>query len=631
MAPTQIQINKRGRETRIYDDPVEWGQALARATSIAVDTETTGLELFCWVRTIQACGEDGMVHILDCRSQDRALRTGVIPEPGPWGPAVAAAFKGKDIIFHNSGFDLSRLTTMFGVEILPPGSAHRLWDTLIAERVLLSGMLTMDHTLGEVVKRRLHIRIPKGLATSFAHHAGPWRPDQIEYMADDVSYLHAIKAAQQLPVNVLKLRRIVEIDMGCLPALSRMEVRGFHLSEELWKICRDSAWHKAQEFGHQAEKLMAPYLAGIQTDMFDLAAPNVVKVLTSHVKLKDMFKAMYGLELANTKKNTFKVIRDDYELADLYIDYSENNKFARDFGDTLVRMTDPFGMLHPTIDPVKKTGRMGMAKPNLQQIPGKEEVRKSFTAPIILRHGYKVPTQYLCIVADYSQMELRVLAVVSGDKTMLRLYREGIDLHTYTASQIFGVAMEVVTKDQRTQAKTMNFAIVYGIRAKNLARQIAARLGREFTKWESQNLIDGFMRLYPEAWAWLSVQHARVWSPGFVRTPLGRIRWFDKPDRKHPDFDMIMGSLEREAANQPIQGANADATKLAIMWLYEWLEPYDAWVALAVHDELISYSPPEYEQEVKDLMQKAMVEAAETFMTGIPVEAKPVSSSAWQK
>lgn len=626
----------------VYDDPHEWAAQFADQAWIAMDTETTGLELWCTIRTIQVGLRDGRVFILDCRGQKPVPRTGIIPKvPNwhpplnePWGPIIFAATRGKGIIFHNSPFDLSRITTMFGIELFPPGTQHMLWDTLMVERDLNSGMMRMSHDLQETVKRRCQTFIPKGLATSFAYHAGPWRDDQLEYMADDVRYLHRVMDAQQLPIKALGLENIIDIDLQCLPGISRMEVRGFHLSADLWKVARDAAYERAHAFEHDATKLFAPIMGGIQDSLFGFAALDVIRTLNSPQKLTKMFEKIHGLKLDSVDKTTLKILRQDYELAALVVDYRAYFKFAKDFGDGLLKKIDPWGMIHPTVDPIKKTGRMGMRDPNLQQIPKKtptdENIRACFTAP----------DGYVCVVADYSQMELRALADISGDEVMLKVFQDGIDLHTFTAHRIYGVPMDDVTKEQRNMAKTTNFSIVYGIMAMNLSRQLSVLVKRHVPKEEAQELIDGFHALYPQASAWLDAQHEAVWTYGFVRTPLGRIRWFDIPRRDDPDFGLKMSRFEREAANQPVQGANADATKESIGRLYTELDTLGSWISNVVHDELVAYAPVVEDAEdpytiakqVAKLMERAMQESAERFLLRVPIEAEPAPpSGAWVK
>jgi DNA polymerase-1 len=269
------------------------------------------------------------------------------------------------------------------------------------------------------------------------------------------------------------------------------------------------------------------------------------------------------------------------------------------------------GRIHPYINQHgAETARIIFSKPNLQQIPKKQEWRDLFVAPA----GYKILT------ADYNQIELRILAQFSGDETFLRVYRNGGDLHKATAADVFSVPVEKVTPEQRETAKAINFGLCYGQTALGLADK------QNISVEEAKKFRTQYFRAYPQVKATLDKLGIQALLRGYSRTPLGRRRYF----RKAGSFS-AQKFIERQGRNTPIQSCSADITKRAISYLMESLQPFDARLIHTIHDELVFEISEKEISPVKDIIRKGMVRAGEDFINSVPVEVDIVIDTVWRK
>jgi len=223
---------------------------------------------------------------------------------------------------------------------------------------------------------------------------------------------------------------------------------------------------------------------------------------------------------------------------------------------------------------VTATGRLSSSDPNLQNIPIRSEegrrIRQAFIAP----GGYKI------IAADYSQIELRIMAHLSGDESLLRAFNEGMDVHRATASEVFEVALEEVSGDQRRKAKAINFGLIYGMSAFGLAKQL--HLGRH----EAQEYIDRYFERYPGVQDYMDCTRALAKERGYVETLFGRRLYLPEINARNK---MRVQAAERTAINAPMQGTAADIIKIAMLAVDDWLQhsAADARIIMQVHDELV--------------------------------------------
>jgi DNA polymerase-1 len=254
---------------------------------------------------------------------------------------------------------------------------------------------------------------------------------------------------------------------------------------------------------------------------------------------------------------------------------------------------------------VAATGRLSSNNPNLQNIPIRtprgQEVRKAFIAK---------DTDHVLLAADYSQIELRIIAALSKDPAMVAAFQEGQDIHTTTAARVFDVAPNAVTRAQRSQAKTVNFGIIYGVSAFGLSQQT------ELNRTEAKELIDTYYASYPQLRNYMSDQVNFAREHGYVATVLGRRRYLKDINSQNA---VVRGAAERNAVNAPIQGSAADIIKLAMIRLQQRIQE-DGWQAkmlLQVHDELVFEVPKTELADFQILVKKEMEQA---FTLDIPLE-----------
>jgi len=313
----------------------------------------------------------------------------------------------------------------------------------------------------------------------------------------------------------------------------------------------------------------------------------------------------------STDVEVLETLAEEHEIAAKIVEYRQLAKLKSTYVDGLAGLVNPrTGKIHTTFNQtVTATGRLSSTEPNLQNIPARLEegrrIRKFF-----------VPSQsgHLLVSADYSQIELRVLAHVSEDENFIKAFREGEDIHTHTASEVFGVPDEDVTKEMRDRAKAVNFGIVYGISDFGLARNIKA------TRKEAKTYIDGYFRRYPGIRVYMDAVVAAAREQGYVSTILNRRRYL--PDIFSPNHN-VRSFGERTAINTPIQGSAADIIKLAMVEVDRQLREkgLKTKMLLQVHDELI-FEVPEEELEVVIPLIRDCMENAVTLKVPLVVDMK---------
>jgi DNA polymerase I-like protein with 3'-5' exonuclease and polymerase domains len=256
-------------------------------------------------------------------------------------------------------------------------------------------------------------------------------------------------------------------------------------------------------------------------------------------------------------------------------------------------------------------GRMSCSDPNLQQVPNTPEYRSCFRAPA----GRKL------VIADYSQIELRILADWSQDTALVKALLSGEDLHCVTASQMFGITLEEVSKEQRAAAKQLNYGIMYGLGAQGLGARIGCSLD------EAEGLLHKYFEAYSGVASFLRDAADRAVGDRESRTRSGRLIYFsfDANDRSQ------VGATQRLGKNAPIQGSSADIIKRALALLYDALKPIDAKIVNCIHDEIVIEAAEKHAEECALIVDREMVIAAREFIRSVPVTVDIVVGDAWLK
>lgn len=390
------------------------------------------------------------------------------------------------------------------------------------------------------------------------------------------------------------------IEMPLIFVLADMERRGVlvdvnylrQLGEEMRKIS-----------GEIEERIYQ--IAGIR---FNIRSPQqLVEVLFNRLRLPVPKRTPSGKP--STAAPVLEVLAKEHEIAKLVLEFRELEKLLSTFVWGLLRAADSQHRVHTNYDQTGTvTGRLASSEPNLQNIPARgdwgKKIRKTFVAP----KGYKL------LSADYSQIELRILAHLSGDETLCQAFERGEDIHTQAAVSVFGVKPEEVTEDMRRKAKVLNFGIVYGISAHGLSQQLGIGLD------EAQRIIDRYFERFPKVRHYIEqiLEFARQHK--FVRTLMNRRRFL--PDIDSPD-QRLREAAQRAAINTPVQGTSADIMKAAMVAVWRGIKErgYQAYITMQVHDELIMEVAEDQVLEVAKFVKRQM-ESVYKLRVPLVVEVK---------
>jgi len=316
----------------------------------------------------------------------------------------------------------------------------------------------------------------------------------------------------------------------------------------------------------------------------------------------------------STNADVLEKLRDKHSIVEAVLDYRQLAKLKSTYVDGLTKVIAADGRIHTSFqNTVTATGRLSSTEPNLQNIPVRTELGAE------LRKMFVAPAGRVLVDADYSQIELRLLAHIAGDEHMIAAFRAGEDIHTVTASQVFGVPPEQVTHEMRRRAKAVNFGIVYGISDFSLSQDIGV------TRAEAKAYMEKYFEKYSGVHAYMTQVVERAKADGYVSTLMGRRRWL--PELKSSNFN-LRSFGERVALNMPIQGTAADLIKKAMLHVDGRLrrEGLEARLVLQVHDELIVECPEGEAEQVQRLLAEEMEHVAEL---AVPLTAEAHAGKSW--
>lgn len=399
-------------------------------------------------------------------------------------------------------------------------------------------------------------------------------------------------------------RLYYDVELPLCAVLSDMEQAGF-------LVDRSALYQFGESMNGDIESLQNQIwdIAGRE---FNINSPKQLgEVLYEDLKLPYGKKTKTGW---STNADSLEKLKGSYPIADLVLDYRTLSKLKSTYADGLLKVIDPDGRIRTRFQmTVTATGRLSSTEPNLQNIP----VRKKQGAQI--RRMFVAPAGMVLVDADYSQIELRLLAHISGDKTMQEAFLSGEDFHAVTASHVFSVPLEEVTPAMRSSAKAVNFGIVYGISAFSLAQDIGV------SQWEAKEYMDAYMDKYHGVRDYMRAIVEKAKEDGYVSTLYGRRRYL--PELKSSNFN-LRSFGERVALNMPIQGTAADVIKIAMVNVYRRLkaEKLRARLILQVHDELIVECPEQERETVERLLKEEMERAAALT---VPLTAEVSSGKSW--
>ncbi|MEX5505894.1 DNA polymerase I [Pseudomonas putida] len=385
---------------------------------------------------------------------------------------------------------------------------------------------------------------------------------------------------------------LMDIEMPLVPVLAKIERQGALVDAALLHVQSGELGVKMAEL-----ELRAYELAG---EEFNLGSPKQLgSILYDKLGMPVLSKTAKG------QPSTAEAVLDElallgYPLPEVLMQYRSLSKLKSTYTDKLPGQINPrTGRIHTSYQQaVAATGRLSSSDPNLQNIPIRTAEGRRIRQAFIASPGYKL------LAADYSQIELRIMAHLAKDEGLLHAFRNDLDVHRATAAEVFSVALEDVTTDQRRKAKAINFGLIYGMSAFGLAKQIGV------DRKQSQDYIDRYFARYPGVLAYMERTRAQAAEQGFVETLFGRRLYLPDINAKNP---ALRKGAERTAINAPMQGTAADIIKRAMVNVDNWLSAsgLDARVILQVHDELVLEVREDLVEQVKDEIRQHMSQAAQ--------------------
>ncbi|WP_407385232.1 DNA polymerase I [Ruminococcus sp.] len=425
---------------------------------------------------------------------------------------------------------------------------------------------------------------------------------------EGMGYLHALPAlCKRLSEDIHDIANdtlLYEIEIPLARVLARMENLGFEVDGEAIR-------HYGEQLGEEVEQLQQSIYEDVGY-AFNINSPKqLAKALFEDLHLPPRKKTKSGY---STNAEVLESLLPLHPVISKILDYRTVAKLKSTYCDSLIEKVAPDGRIHSSFNQTEtRTGRISSTEPNLQNIPVRTERGREF------RRFFRAKEGCVLVDADYSQIELRVLAHMAGDSTMMRAFSEGIDIHTVTASEVFGVPIESVTPLMRSRAKAVNFGIVYGIGAFSLSKDIGV------TVREAQQYIDKYLARFSAIDSYMKKTIEQAKADGYVSTLLNRRRYL--PELSASNFN-TRSFGERVARNAPIQGTAADIIKIAMVRVDERLkkEGLEARLILQVHDELLVEAPAFESMQVAILLQEEMENAVKLT---VPLTAEASMGETW--
>ncbi|WP_456425115.1 DNA polymerase I [Rhodocaloribacter sp.] len=554
---------------------------------LAVDTETTST--------------DQMYASLVGVSVSWAAEQGrYVPTPLPDGTPTEAVLEALKPLLHvkkigqNIKYDIVVLAR-HGFELEGP-----LFDTMVAHYLINP---EESHSLDAIARQYLNYRmVPISDLIGTGKNQLSMRDVPIDevgpYACEDADISFQLADVLGEKLDELGLREIAEtMEFPLIYVLAGMERTGIRVDPDVLK-----------EISKQLEKELIDLerqiyeLAG---ERFNIGSPQQLsEILFKKLDLRVVSKTSTGK--SSTKESVLQELATEHPLPGLILDWRQLAKLKSTYVDSLPKLIHPeTGRIHTNFNQtVTATGRLSSSNPNLQNIPVRSERGREIRKAFVPEEGWKM------LSADYAQIELRILASLSGDEALKEAFRTGQDIHTATAARVFGVSPEQVTREQRRKAKMVNYGIPYGVSAFGLAQRLRCSVK------EAQALIDQYKRSFPGVARYLALQVERAREKGYVETLLGRRRYV--PDI-HSRNRTVRSFAERVAVNMPMQGTQADMIKLAMVRLHDRLagEGMKSRMLLQVHDELVFETPP---GEVERLRKIVIHEMTHALPLEVPIE-----------
>lgn len=645
--------------------------------NIALDLETTGLDAFTHKVVSIALGVPGSVAILDMRPYYSLAEE----ERQRWQTTLCAllTMRGITWVGQNLKFDWQFLKVHFGA------SLETIHDTMLVEQVL-HGMKQSQGRAGFNLRDmalRYGLQVSKeerkwfqGLDARPTEWAAPFPTEQLDYMVQDIEVPYRIAQLQQPLLEQHSLQDIADLENFCVPALASLEYHGMLVDQERWRqilrtkearraelertlittlgqalttareLQEAACQHHSEARRVEEKRLMQEYISNERARSAQtweaFRTQGLYRWTKEHREPKKPIAQGQTLNLSSTTHvmaalaqlgivvfSTQEEALEEYAshpIVTQFLAWRKLDHFCKAFGEGLLGHIGADGRIHAHFAQVGAvSGRIICSKPNLQQIPKKREQEAEEED---IRRCFIAPPGCVLVKTDLSNIELRILAEVSRDETMLRFFAEGRDLHVETARLMFRLPEGTNTKEYLYQgvavreiAKTINYGLSYGMGAQSLALRVNVSVE------EARKLMKTYIQTYPGVDRWLRQAAQRAQQQGYTASLLGRKRFLSFAQAS----PVVRASMERMARNHPIQATNADILKRAMAILYDVL-PAEVHMVLVVHDEIVLECPEPLVEEAVELLKMALVGACRMELKLVHIPEPEVSVAPfWKK
>lgn len=597
-------INNTAHQYHYIDTPEkakELAAKLSKQKSFCFDTETTGID-------------PSTAELVGMSFSFKPNEAYYIPIPETYNDAVKTVAIFKDVMENeniektgqNIKFDISMLQwydvevkgkffdTMIAHYLLEPDQRHNM--DYLAEKYLNYSPVPIENLIGKKGVKQLSMRTVEA--------------DLIkEYAAEDADITWQLKQVlEPLLKETETMKLFEETEMPLVPVLAAMETEGVKLDIPVLK-----------EFGDLLEKEIADLIKEIWDlagEEFNISSPKQLgEILFDKLQISDKPKKTKTGQYS-TGEDVLVKLSFRHPIVEKILEYRSLTKLKSTYVDSLRLLVNPRdGRIHTSYNQaVAATGRLSSNNPNLQNIPIRTERGREIRKAFIARNS-----DYTLLAADYSQIELRIIAHLSKDYNMMEAFRKGMDIHTATASRVYGLPPHEISKEMRRRAKTVNFGIIYGISAFGLSE----RLG--ISRREAAEIIQSYFEKYPGIDAYMKNTIESAKATGYVETILGRRRYINDINSGNA---VVRGYAERNAINAPIQGSSADMIKVAMINIFKELkkQKLKSKMILQVHDELVFDVHKDEIETVKSIVEDKMKHAMEL---DVPIEVDMNTGSNW--
>ncbi|MGH9968011.1 MAG: bifunctional 3'-5' exonuclease/DNA polymerase [Pyrinomonadaceae bacterium] len=575
-------------------------ERLSTQHAVGLDTETTELDPYTSrLRLIQLAAPDGVSIIdLDSFANGNLLMNEALE---PLRRLLEAPRPIK--IAHNAKFDAKFIKHNLGAELVG------LFDTLLASQLISAGDIEERHGLETVAARHLNETVDK------SERLSNWNFElseaQLEYAARDAAILLPLREKLIERLRAEALIKCAQLEFECVMPVADIELAGFYMHKDRWLEQLAIVEKRRAELADQLQDVLAEESS--QGSLF--GGPERADInLDSHQQLTQALNRL-GIPVPDSTRNwKLQPLAAQYPIVATLLEYRTVQKALTSYGQNMIELINPAtGRLHADFRQIgAPTGRFSCTNPNIQQVPHAPEYRRCFS-------GH--PTGRKLVIADYSQIELRILAEFSGDRGFIEAFNSGADLHRVTAAQVFNAPLDQVSKDQRDFAKRLNFGVVYGIGAQRFS--IMTGLGVP----EAENVLRKYFATYRGLDSYLREAANRAVSERQARTGSGRlVRFrFDEQDRQQ------ISMTQRNGKNTPIQGTSADILKRALRLLKDRLRDTGARIVNIIHDEIVVETDADEAEEIAVRVEQAMCAAGEEYLRTVPVRVETEIADEWLK